>query len=113
MTIYRSNGEKLECGNYRGISLLDVSGKILSKVLNNRSNTYLAEKILPQSQRGFREGRGTTYMIFVCRQILEKGREQHEPNSIGFVDLLCWSVLDAPNFSGTHQGSTLRKQCDS
>ena len=26
-------------------------------------------------------------MIFVCRQILEKGREQQEPISMGFVDL--------------------------
>ena len=87
VTIYKRKGEKSECGNYRGLSLLDVAGKMLAKLLNSRFNTCLAERILPESQCGFRAGRGTTDMIFVCRQILEKGREQQEPVSMGFVDL--------------------------
>ena len=87
VTIYKRKGEKSECGNYRGLSLLDVAGKIFTKVLNSRFNKYLAEKILPETQSGFRAGRGTTDMIFVCRQMLEKGREQQAPISMGFVDL--------------------------
>ena len=87
VTIYKRKGEKSDCSNYRGLSLLDVAGKIFAKVLNSRFNAYIAEKILPESQSGFRAGRSTSDMIFVCRQILEKGREQQQPISIGFVDL--------------------------
>ena len=87
VTIYKRKGEKTECGNYRGLSLLDVAGKILAKILVSRLNTMIAEKILPESQSGFRANRSTSDMLFVCRQILEKGREQQGQVSIAFVDL--------------------------
>ena len=87
VTIYKKKGAKSDCGNYRGLSMLDVAGKVLAKVLNKRFNSSIAERILPESQSGFRAGRSTTDMIFVCRQIIEKAREQQEPISIGFVDL--------------------------
>ena len=35
MTIFKK-GSRTECGNYRGISLLSVAGKILAKILLNR-----------------------------------------------------------------------------
>ena len=72
VTIYKRKGEKSECGNYRGLSLLDVSGKTLAKLLSIRFSTYVAEKILPETQCGFRAGRGTTDMIFVCIRSLRK-----------------------------------------
>ena len=50
VTIYKEKVDKTNTGNYRGLSLLKVSGKILSKVLNTRFNTYLAEKIVPELQ---------------------------------------------------------------
>ena len=87
VTIYKKKGAKSDCGNHRGLSLLDVAGKVLAKVLNKRFNNCIAERILPESQSGFRAGRSTTDMIFVCRQIIEKASEQQEPISIGFVDL--------------------------
>ena len=86
-TIYKRKGEKSECSNYRGLSLLDVAGKILAKIMSSRFNKNIAEKLLPESQCGFRADRSTNDMIFVCRQLLEKGREQNQPLSIAFVDL--------------------------
>ena len=86
-TLYKRKGEKSECGNYRGLSLLDVAGKILAKIMSSRFNKSIAEKLLPDSQCGFRADRSTNDMIFVCRQLLEKGREQNQPLSIAFVDL--------------------------
>ena len=73
MTIFKK-GSRTECGNYRGISLLSVAGKILAKVLLNRLQP-LSESIIPETQCGFRPGRGTTDMIFSARQVQVKCRE--------------------------------------
>ena len=85
--IYKRKGERSDCGNYRGLSLLDVAGKIFAKIMASRFNRDIAERLLPDSQCGFRADRSTSDSIFVCRQLLEKGREQHQPVSIAFVDL--------------------------
>ena len=85
--IYKKKGQKSECGNYRGISLLDVAGKVFARVLLARLLTSVTETILPESQCGFRKDRGTTDMIFVARQLLEKSREQNQDLFIAFVDL--------------------------
>ena len=64
-----------------------MAGKIFAKVMSTRFNKDIAEKILPDSQCGFRADRSTADMIFVCRQLLEKGREQGQTLSIAFIDL--------------------------
>ena len=85
--IYKRKGEMSDCANHRGLSLLDVAGKIFAKIMATRFNRNIAEKLLPDSQCGFRADRSTCDSIFVCRQLLEKSREQHQPLSIAFVDL--------------------------
>ena len=47
VTIFKK-GCRTECGNYRGISLLSVAGKILAKVLLNRLQS-LSESIIPET----------------------------------------------------------------
>ena len=47
VTIFKK-GRRTECGNYRGISLLSVAGKILAKVLLNRLQA-LSESIIPET----------------------------------------------------------------
>ena len=54
-----------------GISLLDVVGKVLGRIIQDRLK-LVAEDVLPDTQRGFRAGRGCTDMIFVARQLVEK-----------------------------------------
>ena len=85
MTIFKK-GDKADCGNYRGISLLAIAGKILAKVLLNRL-LPIAEDFLPETQCGFRPTRGTTDMIFTIRLLQEKCREQHQPLYMAFFDL--------------------------
>jgi len=46
------NGDKLECSNYRAITLLNVTYKVLSGTLYNRVAGY-AEEILGDYQCGF------------------------------------------------------------
>ena len=87
ITLYKNKGEKSDCSNYRGITLLSIAGKILARVLLNRLVPAVAEYHLPESQCGFRANRGTADMVFVLRQLQEKCREQNKGLYITFVDL--------------------------
>ena len=87
ITLYKNKGEKSDCSNYRGITLLSIAGKILARVLLNRLVPAVAELHLPESQCGFRSNRGTTDMVFVLRQLQEKCREQNKGLYVTFVDL--------------------------
>jgi hypothetical protein len=64
-------GDKTDCSNYRGISLLSTTYKILSNILLSRLTLY-AEEIIGDHECGFRLDRSTTDHIFSIRQILEK-----------------------------------------
>ncbi len=85
-TIYKKKGDKSDCGNHRGITLLSLAGKILAKIMNMRL-TPIAEEVLPETQNGFRPSRGTADMIFCARQLQEKCREKQMPLFMAFVDL--------------------------
>lgn len=85
VTIYKRKGDREDCGNHRGISLLAIAGKVLAKIILNRIKE-ITEQVLPESQCGFRSGRSTTDMIFTLRQLQEKAIEQHQPLYVVFVD---------------------------
>ena len=87
ITLYKNKGEKSDCSNYRGITLLSIAGKVLARILLNRLVPSIAEECLPESQCGFRANRGTTDMVFVLRQLQEKCREQNKGLYATFVDL--------------------------
>jgi len=63
--------DKTDCNNYRGISLLPTTYKILSSILLSRLIPY-AKEIIGDHQCGFRRNRLTIDHIFCIRQILEK-----------------------------------------
>jgi hypothetical protein len=56
-------GDKTDCNNYRGMSLLSTSYKTLSNILLSRLVPYIDE-IIGDHQCGFRRNRSTTYQIF-------------------------------------------------
>nr|VZI20871.1 unnamed protein product [Spirometra erinaceieuropaei] len=70
--LYKRKENRKVCDNHRGISLLNIVGKIFARILLNRLNNNLEQGLLPESQRGFRRHRGTTDMIFATRQLQEK-----------------------------------------
>jgi hypothetical protein len=63
--------DKTDCSNYRSISLLSTTYKILSNVLLARLTPYLDE-ITGDHQRGFRRSNSTTDPTYCICQILEK-----------------------------------------
>lgn len=79
-------GDLKKCDNWRGISLLDVVGKVFTRIMQDRLQV-VAESVLPESQCGFRKGRGCVDMIFAARQLTKKSREHNSPLFILFVDL--------------------------
>ena len=101
ITLYKNKGDKSDCSNYRGITLLAIAGKILARILLNRLIPAIAEDILPESQCGFRANRGTTDMVFVLRQLQEKCVEQNKGLYITFVDLT--KAFDTVNRAGLWQ----------
>jgi hypothetical protein len=64
--IYRK-GDKTECSNYRGISLLSISYKILSNVFLSKLSPYTVE-IIGDHQRRFRRKRSTTDQIMLLQE---------------------------------------------
>ena len=87
VTLYKNKGEKSDCSNYRGITLLSIAGKLLARVLLNTLVPTIAEDHLPETQCGFRANRSTIDMVFVLRQLQEKCREQNKGLYVTFVDL--------------------------
>jgi hypothetical protein len=78
-------GDKTDCSNYRGISFLSTTYKILSNILLLRLTPY-AEEIIGDHQCGFRRSRSATDHIFCNRHILEKRWEYNEPVHQLFID---------------------------
>jgi hypothetical protein len=78
-------GDKIDCSNYRGVSLLLTSYKILSNIFPARLTPY-ADEIIVDHQCGFRRNRSTADHIFCIRQILEKKWEYNSTVHQLFID---------------------------
>ena len=78
-------GDLTECGNWRGITLLCITLKVLCRVILNR----IQEKIdatLRRQQAGFRAGRSCVDHITTLRIILEQINEFQDSLLLVFVD---------------------------
>ena len=75
ITLYKNKGDRSNCNNYRGISLLDAVGKAFARIVLKRLR-LLAERVYPKAQCGFRAETSTIDMTFSLRQLQEKCREQ-------------------------------------
>ena len=86
--LYKNKGDIKCCDNHRGISLLCIAGKIFARLMLNRLLKHTDDiGVIPESQCGFRSGRGTTDMNFALRQIQEKCKLYSEDLYLLFIDL--------------------------
>ena len=96
--------DRIECCNYRGLSLVAHADKGLLKVVANRLGDFCEESgILPEEQCRFRPQRSKTDMMFVVRRLQKLGRTSNASLEICFIDLakaydsvslvLLWEIL--------------------
>ena len=88
VTVLHKKGDKTECRNYRGISLVLHAGEVFLKVVAKRLSAYCEVKgLLPEEQRGFRPDCSTTDMMFMARRLQEIGRKAGVSLYKCFIDL--------------------------
>ena len=64
-------GSNCDVENFRGITLLSILGKLFTRILNNRIQTWAEDYgIYIEAQNGFRPGRGTTDSIFILHCLI-------------------------------------------
>ncbi len=78
-------GDLSSCTNWRGIMLLSIPGKVLSRIILDRLKTALDKK-LREEQAGFRKDRSCTDHIATMRIIIEQSSEWQTPLYAVFVD---------------------------
>ena len=83
--IYKGRGERRDCGNYRGISLLSVPGKLFARIILDRIRPHLI-KHQRAEQSGFTPKKSTVDRILALRVLVERRREYDKPFYAAFVD---------------------------
>jgi hypothetical protein len=83
--IYKK-GDKKDCNNYRGITLLSTVMKILEQIIEKRLRRQI-EASLAEAQSGFRKGRSTLDHIFTIQEIISKAIEKSRTIYIAFLDM--------------------------
>ena len=82
--IYKQKGDILECGNYRGIKLMEHALKLLERVIDRRVRELVEIKDI---QFGFRKGRSTVDAMHIIKQLQERYLEKSRELYHVFVDL--------------------------
>ena len=84
--IWKRKGDVHDPEKYRGITLVSKILKLLERALYARIRRRV-EGDFGEEQQGFRKRRGTSYVRYVLRQMVEKIMEVEGSMALGFVDL--------------------------
>ncbi|XP_052901775.1 uncharacterized protein LOC128309428 [Anopheles moucheti] len=96
-------GDRLDCANFRALTVLNPAYKILSPILFCRLAS-LATDFVGNYQAGFVGGKSTTDQIFTLRQILQKCREHQIPTHHLFIDFkAAYDTIDRTELWNTMQ----------
>ena len=78
-------GNAKECSNYCRIALISHASKVMLKILQARLQQYVNHE-LPDTQAGFRKGRGNKGQIANIHWIIEKARAFQKNINFCFID---------------------------
>ena len=78
-------GDLGSCKNWRGIMLLSVPSKILTRIILDRLKDAVEEKLRPE-QAGFRKDKSCTDQIATLRIIIEQSLEWQSTLYLNFID---------------------------
>ncbi|GAA6104692.1 SLAIN motif-containing protein 1-like [Tachysurus ichikawai] len=105
LPFWKRKGDRLVCGNHRGITLLSIPGKLFTRILLTHALPAIRSRRRPQ-QAGFMPNRSTIDQISAVHLLIEKTYEFHKDRHLytGFIDLkaafdaVChtytlWSIL--------------------
>ena len=80
-------GDKEDPGNYRGITLLSVVGKVFCKILNDRLVKHLDEgQALHEGQAGFRKKRSCIDNVYTLNEIVQGRLREGKKTYAFFLD---------------------------
>ena len=79
-------GDRMNLDNYRGITLMDVVGKVFSGIIKDRLEEFYNGRIA-EEQAGFRKGRGCMDQGYILAQMVSKRLAVQKKTFLCFVDL--------------------------
>ena len=82
--LYKGKGDRRECKNYRGISLLSIPGKVYGRILIEKVHS-LTEGLIGEEQCGFRSGNGCVDQVFVMKQMSEKFVDKNKCLYVAYI----------------------------
>ena len=77
------SGERMICGNYRGISIMDSASKIYDELLNSRLSKWMN---IDKAQAGAQKHRGCIEQILTLRLLVEYAKKHKQKLFLLFVD---------------------------
>ena len=69
--LWKGKGDRQDCNNYRGVTLLSVPGKVFAQIIPDRVRHHLLEHQHPE-QSGFTPKRSTIDRILALRVLAER-----------------------------------------
>ena len=98
-------GDAEDPGNYRGITLLNVVGKLFWKILNNRLVVRLeSERALHEGQAGFREKRSCVDNIFSLTEIIQdRMRKGQSTSAFSLIFRKCLTQFGMMNYGSRYE----------
>lgn len=86
LTSIFKKGDRRQCDNYRGISVIATMGRLYGRVLRDKLEQNIQGKI-GEEQAGFTAGRSCIDHIYTIQQLLEKKKAKNKPVHLAFIDL--------------------------
>ena len=87
--LWKGKGDRQDCNNYQGVTLLSVPGKVFARIILDRVRHHLLEHQCPE-QSGFTLKRSTIYCLLALR-VLTEGRQEFRQGLLAAYVNLCES----------------------